>query len=104
MGLSKNEANIFAQNGALTQFITVMKVGVLAQINWQQFLKKDNSMKIGNKIKLRNGNAGTIVYESPFGKLLIVEHNCDELPPSHWHNADGTFYADCTSDLDVVQE
>ena len=55
-------------------------------------------MKIGNKIKLRNGNAGTIVYESPFGKLLIVEHNGDELPPSHWHNADGT------SDLDVVQE
>lgn len=37
-------------------------------------------MKIGNKIKLRNGNAGTIVYESPFGKLLIVEHNGDELP------------------------
>ncbi|AKU62923.1 hypothetical protein ADJ80_03720 [Aggregatibacter aphrophilus] len=61
-------------------------------------------MKIGNTIKLRNGNAGTIVYESPFGKLLIVEHNGDELPPSHWHNADGTFYADCTSDLDVVQE
>ena len=51
-------------------------------------------MKIGNKIKLRNGNAGTIFYE----------HNGDELPPSHWHNADGTFYADCTSDLDVVQE
>lgn len=39
MGLSKNEANIFAQNGALTQFITVMKVGVLAQINWQQFIR-----------------------------------------------------------------
>lgn len=48
-------------------------------------------MKIGDTIKLRNGNAGTIVYESPFGKLLIVEHNGDELPPSHWHNADGTF-------------
>lgn len=55
-------------------------------------------------VTLRNGNKGKVVYTSPFGKLLIVEHNGDELPPSHWHNADGTFYADCTSDLDVVQE
>ncbi|MGT3004365.1 hypothetical protein ACVQEO_03790 [Pasteurella multocida] len=53
---------------------------------------------------MRNGNKGKVVYTSPFGKLLIVEHNGDELPPSHWHNADGTFYADCASDLDVVQE
>ena len=57
-----------------------------------------------NKVTLRNGNQGEVVYTSQFGKLLIVEHNGDELPPSHWHNADGTFYADCTSDLDVVQE
>ena len=56
------------------------------------------------EVTLRNGNKGQVVYTSPFGKLLIVEHNDDELPPSHWHNADGTFYADCTSDLDVVQE
>lgn len=57
-----------------------------------------------NKVTLRNGNQGEVVYTSQFGKLLIVEHNGDELPPSHWHNADSTFYADCTSDLDVVQE
>ncbi|WP_239660992.1 Gp49 family protein [Haemophilus influenzae] len=56
------------------------------------------------EVTLRNGNKGQVVYTSPFGKLLIVEHNDDELPPSHWHNADGTFYADCTSDLNVVQE
>lgn len=55
-------------------------------------------------VTLRNDNKGKVVYTSPFGKLLIVEHNGDELPPSHWHNADGTFYADCTNDLDVVQE
>ena len=61
-------------------------------------------MQIGDIVQLCNGNAGTIVYESPFGKLLIVEHNGDELRPTHWHNANGTFYAHCTSDLDVVQE
>ena len=48
-------------------------------------------------ITLRNGNTGTIVYESPFGKLLIVEHNGDELPPTHWHNNNGSFYADSQS-------
>ena len=53
-------------------------------------------------VTLRNGNTGTIVYESKFGKLLIVEHNGDELPPTHWHNADGSFYADAQSPLDVV--
>lgn len=53
-------------------------------------------------VTLRNGNTGTIVYESSFGKLLIVEHNGDELPPTHWHNADGSFYADAKSPLDVV--
>ena len=26
-------------------------------------------------VTLRNGNTGTVVYESQFGKLLIVEHN-----------------------------
>lgn len=45
-------------------------------------------------VTLRSGNAGTVVYESQFGKLLIVEHNGDELPPTHWHNANGSFYAD----------
>lgn len=53
-------------------------------------------------VTLRNGNTGTIVYESPFGKLLIVEHNGDELPPTHWHNNNGSFYADSQSPLDVV--
>lgn len=55
-------------------------------------------------VKLRNGNTGTIVYESPFGKLLIVEHCANELPPTHWHNADGSFYADAQSPLDVVDD
>lgn len=53
-------------------------------------------------VTLRNGNAGTVVYESRFGKLLIVEHNGDELPPTHWHNANGSFYADAQSPFDVV--
>lgn len=35
------------------------------------------------EVTLRNGNKGQVVYTSPFGKLLIVEHNDDELPPSH---------------------
>ena len=51
---------------------------------------------------LRNGNTGTVVYESQFGKLLIVEHNGDELPPTHWHNANGSFCTDSQSPLDVV--
>ncbi|GJJ80705.1 hypothetical protein PcPA57_14250 [Pasteurella canis] len=58
----------------------------------------------GAKVALRNGNQAEVVYTSPFGKLLIVEHSGDELPLVHWHNADGSFYADCMSDLDVVQE
>ena len=54
-----------------------------------------------NKVTLRNGNQGEVVYTSPFGKLLVVENNSDELPALHWHNADGSFYADCASDLDI---
>ena len=57
-----------------------------------------------NKVTLRNGNQGEVVYTSPFGKLLVIEDNGDELPAVHWHNADGSFYADCESDLDIVQE
>ena len=57
-----------------------------------------------NKVPLRNGNQGEVVYTSPFGKLLVIEDNGDELPAVHWHNADGSFYADCASDLDIVQE
>lgn len=54
------------------------------------------------KVTLRNGKQGDVVYTSPFGKLLVVENNGDELPSLHWHNADGSFYADCESDLDIV--
>ena len=54
------------------------------------------------KVTLRNGNQGEVVYTSPFGKLLVIEDNGDELPAVHWHNADGSVYADCESDLDVV--
>lgn len=54
------------------------------------------------KVTLRNGNQGEVVYTSQFGKLLVIEDNGDELPAVHWHNADGSFYADCESDLDVV--
>jgi hypothetical protein len=54
------------------------------------------------EVTLRNGNKGQVVYTSPFGKLLIVEHNGDELPPTHWHNADGSFYEDAQSPLGVV--
>ena len=55
-----------------------------------------------NKVTLRNGNQGEVVYTSPFSKLLVIEDNGDELPAVHWHNADGSFYADCESDLDVI--
>lgn len=54
------------------------------------------------EVTLRNGNKGKFVYTSPFGKLLVIEDNGDELPAVHWYNADGSFYADCESDLDVV--
>ncbi|WNY75982.1 hypothetical protein [Pasteurella multocida] len=47
-----------------------------------------------HNVKLRNGNQAEIVYESPFGKLLVVEQTGDELPSVHWHNADGSFYKD----------
>ena len=61
-------------------------------------------MQVGDIVQLRNGNSGVVIWESKFGKLLIVEISDDELPPTHWYNADGSFYADCASDLDVVQE
>lgn len=54
------------------------------------------------EVTLRNGHKGKVVYISPFGKLLVIEDNGDELPAVHWHNEDGSFYADCESDLDVV--
>ncbi|MFY1005736.1 Gp49 family protein [Pasteurella multocida] len=56
----------------------------------------------GTNVTLRNGNQAEVVYTSPFGKLLVVEHNGDELPAVHWHNADGSFYTDCESELDIV--
>lgn len=55
------------------------------------------------KTKLRNGNDAQIVYESDFGKLLVVEFNGDELPPVHWHNANGSYWADEPSELDIVE-
>ncbi len=61
-------------------------------------------MQIGDIVQLCNGNSGVVIWESNFGKLLIVEICDDELPPTHWHNADGSFYTDYASDLDVVQE
>ena len=67
-------------------------------------VKAKNLRKQNNKVTLRNGNQGEVVYTSPFGKLLVIEDNGDELPAVHWHNADGSFYADCESDLDIVQE
>lgn len=54
------------------------------------------------EVTLRNGNKGKVVYTSPFGKLLVIEDNGDELPAVHWHNADGSFYADFESDLDII--
>lgn len=59
-------------------------------------------MEKGKKVKLRNGNNAEIVFVSDFGKLLVVEKIDDELPAVHWHNADGSFYADCESELDIV--
>ncbi|AKD37789.1 hypothetical protein NM952_12430 [Pasteurella multocida subsp. multocida] len=59
-------------------------------------------MEKGQKVKLRNGNDAEIVYESNFGKFLVVEDTGDELPEVHWHNANGSFYADCENDLDIV--
>lgn len=52
-------------------------------------------MEIGNIVKLRNGTLCDVVYETQFGKWLLVEKTETEEPPfSHWHNANGTFYAD----------
>ena len=55
-------------------------------------------------VTLRNGSKCKIVHESPFGKLLTVciDDDSDELPETHWHNADGSFYADKTSHLDII--
>ncbi|MGC6356385.1 hypothetical protein ACMXZC_00990, partial [Pasteurella multocida] len=41
-------------------------------------------------------------FISDFGKLLVVEYIDDELPAVHWHNSNGSFYADCESALDIV--
>ncbi|MDG2949291.1 Gp49 family protein [Exercitatus varius] len=45
-------------------------------------------------VTLRNGNTAEVVYQSPFGKLLVVEQTGEELPAVHWHNADGSFHKD----------
>lgn len=58
-------------------------------------------------LTLRNGNTAEVVYQSPFGKLLVVEQTGDELPAVHWHNADGSFHKDenhqiIEHELDIV--
>lgn len=58
-------------------------------------------------VTLRNGNMAEVVYQSSFGKLLVVEQSCDELPAVHWHNADGSFHKDdnqqiIENELDIV--
>ncbi|MFC1059576.1 Gp49 family protein [Pasteurella multocida] len=65
-------------------------------------LKQRTYEQCGVKVMLRNGNQAEIVYTSNFGKLLVVENTGDELPAVHWHNVDGSFYADCESELDIV--
>ena len=60
-------------------------------------------MKVGDIVKLRNNTECKVVYESQFGKFLLVEITETEEPPlTHWHNQDGSFYADDKSPLDVV--
>lgn len=60
-------------------------------------------MKVGDTVTLRNGTMCKVVYESQFGKFLLVEITETEEPPfTHWHNQDGSFYADDESPLDVV--
>lgn len=59
-------------------------------------------MEKGQKVKLRNGNNAKIAFVSKFGKLLVVERINDEPLSAHWHNANGSFYADCESELDIV--
>ena len=57
----------------------------------------------GDIVRLRNGVLCDVVYRSSFGKLLLVERGNDGLPPTHWHNQDGTQWADEQSPLDVVE-
>ncbi|SEQ73524.1 hypothetical protein [Basfia succiniciproducens] len=60
-------------------------------------------MQINDRVILRNGQQGVIAYVSPFGKLLVVEQDpTQEEPKTHWHNTDGSFYADTDSDLDII--
>ena len=62
-----------------------------------------NKMKVNDIVFLRNGHEAKIIYESKFGKLLLVELNpAEEEPIIHWHNADGSFYADSESELDII--
>lgn len=61
-------------------------------------------MEVGNIVKLRNGTLCEVIYETNFGKWLLVELTDTEEPPStHWHNPNGTFYADDESQLDVIE-
>ena len=61
-------------------------------------------MKIGDTVKLRNGTLCKVIYETNFGKWLLVELTDTEEPPfTRWHNHNGTFYADDESQLDVIE-
>lgn len=62
------------------------------------------NIKKGDVVKLRNGQLCDVAYETQFGKWLLVERTYTEEPPfTHWHNADGSFYADDVSPLDVIE-
>lgn len=70
-------------------------------------LKQRHYEAIKGMVTLRNGNSAEVVYQSPFGKLLVVEQTSDELPAVHWHNADGSFHKDenhqiIEHELDIV--
>lgn len=71
------------------------------------FLKQRRYELGKSKVTLRNGNTAEVVYQSSFGKLLVVEQTGDELPAVHWHNADGSFHKDenqqiIENELDIV--
>ncbi|MDP8184395.1 hypothetical protein [Phocoenobacter skyensis] len=61
-------------------------------------------LEIGKTVKLRNGKYAQVIFQSKFGKWLLAEtgENAEEPPVTHWHNNDGSFYADIESELDVT--
>ena len=58
----------------------------------------------GDIVRLRNGALCDVVHQSNFGKWLLVERtDTDELPRTHWHNNNGSFWSDEPSPLDVAE-